>query len=83
MKAKPKVSAIVAVYNEERHLSECLESLLAQSYEPLEVIVADDGSNDLSVHIARRYPGVRVLLGSHASVEMPTASALFRIWRHW
>jgi len=75
VKAKPKVSAIVAVYNEERHLSECLESLLAQSYEPLEVIVADDGSNDLSVHIARRYPGVRVLLGSHVGKAKTLNSA--------
>ena len=61
MTGQPLVSALVAVYNEEPHLGECLESLRAQSYQPLEIIVADDGSTDGSAMIARRVAGVRLV----------------------
>ena len=40
------ISCIVPVYNGERYLSEALDSIFAQSYRPLEVIVVDDGSTD-------------------------------------
>src|SRR5688572_13312922 len=42
----PLISCVVPVFNGERYLSETLESIFAQSYRPLEVIVADDGSTD-------------------------------------
>ena len=38
------VSCIVPVFNGERYLQETLESILSQTYRPLEIIVADDGS---------------------------------------
>ena len=40
------VSCIVPVFNGERYISETLDSILGQTYSPLEVIVADDGSTD-------------------------------------
>jgi len=56
------VSIIVASYNNEQYLRECLESCIAQTYRPLEVIVADDCSTDNSRSIlteyAQRYPEV-------------------------
>lgn len=60
----PLVTALVAVYNEERHLAQCLSSLERQSYTPLEIVVADDGSNDRTRAIAARFP-VRLLAGPH------------------
>jgi glycosyltransferase involved in cell wall biosynthesis len=45
MKA-PLISCIVPVFNGERYLGEALDSVLAQGYRPLEIIVADDGSTD-------------------------------------
>lgn len=75
----PVVSALVAVYNEETHLAECLESLLAQSYRPLEIIVGDDGSTDASAAVAKRYPSVRLLarphLGKAKTVNAAAAAA--------
>lgn len=49
------VSCIVPVYNGERYLGEAIESILAQTYRPVEVIVVDDGSTDRSGDIARSY----------------------------
>ena len=57
----PLVSVVVPVRDEERFLAQALESVAAQTHEPVEVIVVDDGSRDRSTAIARSFPGVRVL----------------------
>lgn len=49
------VSVVIPVYNVEDYLAECLDSVLAQSYRNLDVIVVDDGSPDNSYEIARAY----------------------------
>lgn len=43
---KPQISIIVPVYNVKAFLSECVESLLAQTYRDFEIILVDDGSTD-------------------------------------
>jgi glycosyltransferase involved in cell wall biosynthesis len=48
-------SCIVPVYNGEKYLAEAIESILKQSYRPLEIIIADDGSTDGTASIAARY----------------------------
>jgi len=49
------ISCIVPVYNGERYLAEAIDSILGQSYRPLEVIVVDDGSTDGSGEVVARY----------------------------
>ena len=53
--ARPLVSVITPVFNCERYLAAALESVLGQSYRPIELIVVDDGSTDGSAEIAGRY----------------------------
>ncbi|MGH3144096.1 MAG: glycosyltransferase family 2 protein, partial [Gaiellales bacterium] len=54
------VSVIVTVYNAALYLGEAIESVLAQTYRPFELVVLDDGSTDGSGDAARRYgPPVR------------------------
>jgi glycosyltransferase involved in cell wall biosynthesis len=51
----PKISVLVPTYNRARFLPQCLESLLAQSLPPFEVIVIDDGSTDETRELLRFY----------------------------
>ncbi len=51
----PEVSVIIPMYNAEKYLSECLESLLAQTFKNFEVIIVDDCSTDSSPEIVESY----------------------------
>jgi glycosyltransferase involved in cell wall biosynthesis len=55
----PLISVIIPVYNGERYLAEAIESVLAQGYTLLEVILIDDGSADQSAAVARQYKEVQ------------------------
>ena len=59
------VSVIVPIYNVEKHLRDCVDSILAQTYPELEIILVDDGSPDGSPAICDEYaasdPRVRVI----------------------
>jgi glycosyltransferase involved in cell wall biosynthesis len=55
MVKQPLISCIVPVFNGERYLREALDSILKQSYRPLEIIVADDGSTDGTEAIVARF----------------------------
>jgi glycosyltransferase involved in cell wall biosynthesis len=55
-----RISVVVPVYNGERFLAEAIDSVLAQTRHPDEIIVIDDGSTDGSVALLERYPEVRL-----------------------
>ena len=55
MQNKELVSIVVPVYNVAPYLEQCVDSLLAQTYQQLEVILVDDGSTDESGVICDRY----------------------------
>lgn len=52
---KPLVSVIVPIYNAASYLQETLDSILASTYRPIEVVMVDDGSKDNSLSIAESY----------------------------
>ncbi len=49
------ISIIIPVYNVERYLRECIDSIIAQTYKNLEIILVDDGSSDKSGEICDEY----------------------------
>ena len=49
-----KVSIIVPVYNSEKYLGDCVDSLLSQTHDDLEIIIVDDCSKDKSYDVMRR-----------------------------
>ena len=51
----PKVTVIIPVYNAEKHLVKCLESVVNQTLEDIEIICVDDGSTDNSNKILKEY----------------------------
>lgn len=52
---KYKISVIVPVYNVERYLDKCIESIIGQTYKNLEIILVDDGSTDNGLTLCRQY----------------------------
>ena len=62
---KPKVSVVVPIYRVEKYLSACIDSLLAQTLQEIEIILVDDGSPDSCGTIADAYaqkdPRVKVI----------------------
>ena len=55
LKQTPLVSIIVPIYNVASYLKECLQSIVEQSYENLDIILIDDGSDDESLKIALNF----------------------------
>lgn len=54
-KIAPKISVIIPVYNTEKYLRECLDSVINQTLKDIEIICIDDGSTDSSLNILREY----------------------------
>ena len=52
---EPIISVIVPVYNAEQYLRRCIDSICAQTFEALEIILVDDGSTDGSREICEEY----------------------------
>ncbi len=76
----PSVSVIVPVYNTEKYLPRCLESLVEQTLEDIEIICVDDGSSDSSPVIlddyASRFPKVRAIHTENRGVSSARNTAL-------
>lgn len=56
------VSVIVPVYNAEKHIEECIWSILQQKYQNIELILVDDCSTDRSIRLCKKYEDDRVVL---------------------
>lgn len=86
LRATPLVSVCIAAYNHEEYIGEALESVLAQSYSNIEILVVDDASTDGSAAViagyAKRYPDrVRVLVLSENEGPSRAANRLFAMAR--
>lgn len=54
----PEISVIVPVFNGERYLAECIDSIISQTYTDWELILVDDGSTDSTPEICDRYSAI-------------------------
>ncbi len=52
---KPKVSVIIPIYNIEKYIIECLDSISKQTLKEIEIICVDDGSTDNSINLIKKY----------------------------
>lgn len=55
MQKNPKISVIVPIYNAEKYIERCMESIYAQTFTDYEIILVNDGSSDKSADICRKY----------------------------
>mgnify|MGYP006170585651 CR=1 FL=1 len=63
---QPLVSIIVPAFNAQEYLAETIDSVIAQTYRPLEIIVVDDGSTDATAEVVRRFSGVVLIQQTNA-----------------
>ena len=70
----PKISVIIPLLNKEKYLTECLDSVLAQTYENLEILCINDGSSDGSADILADYASrdarIKVFNQTHSGVSV-------------
>ena len=87
MNDAPLITIIVPVYRVEQYLPQCLDSLLAQTWRNLEILLVDDGSPDRSGEICdgygRRDPRIRVFHVPHGGVSAVRNFALDRAGGEW
>lgn len=69
---RPLISVVIPMYNAEKYIEKCLESVITQSFDAYEVIVVDDGSKDSSPKIAdqfaEQYNNLKVIHQENAGV---------------
>ena len=75
MSNKPFFSIGVPIYNTEKYMARCLDSILNQSFTDFEIICVDDGGSDNSIPIVREYAAKdsRVKIVSKANGGLPAA----------
>lgn len=70
---KPLISIIVPIYNVSEFLPQCLDSLIKQSYQNIEIVAVNDGSTDNSLEILNRYaqkfPQIKIISQNNAGLS--------------
>ena len=68
--SQPFVSIVTPVYNEEKYLAECIESVLAQTYQNWDFTIVNNCSTDRSLEVARRYAAKDQRIRIHTNQEL-------------
>lgn len=74
MNLKPLISVIVPIYNVDRYLGRCLNSIISQTYKNIEIILVNDGSTDNSFSICQNYqkmyPNISIINQSNQGLSV-------------
>jgi len=77
--ARAKVSVVIPAYNASKHVLEALESVRAQNYAPLEILLVDDGSNDDTAELVERaMPEATIIRQANSGAAMARNNGLAR-----
>ena len=81
---QPFISVIIPVYNIERYIGKCLDSIVGQTLKEIEIIVVDDGSTDDSSRIIDRYARTdsRIVAIHKTNGDRKSGSAGMGSYRH-
>lgn len=63
----PRVSVVIASYNHEKYVGECIRSALDQTYKDFEIVITDDGSSDGTVSVIRGFDDPRIRLYTYGN----------------
>lgn len=77
--SQPLVSVVTPVYNTEKYLAECIESVIAQTYENWEYVIVNNCSTDASLKIAERYAEKDIRIRVHNNENF---LSLMQNWNH-
>ena len=87
MSASPLISVIVPVYNVEKYLRKCLDSICCQTYRNLEILCVNDGSTDAAATILKEYaakdPRIKVFTQANAGLSAARNTALEHATGEW
>ncbi|MER8185265.1 glycosyltransferase [Kitasatospora sp. NPDC094015] len=78
----PRLSVVVPIYNVERYLPECLDSIAAQAFDDFECVMVDDGSTDGSAAIAEEYAAKDLRFRLVRQANKGLGAARNTGWRH-
>ena len=76
------VSVLVPVYNAEKYLRQCLDSIVNQTYQDLQVVIINDGSTDSSWNICQQYAAQYTLIETYTQDNQGVAETRNRLLSH-
>lgn len=69
IEGNPLVSIIITTYNHGRYLADAVESVIAQTYANIELVIVDDGSTDNTPELLQRYPSIKYIYQSNEGLS--------------
>ena len=66
------ITIVINVYNREKYIKKCLDSIVNQTYKNLEILIVDDGSTDNTVKICKSYKDkrIRIISGKNTGISL-------------
>ncbi len=76
MTNKPIISVMMPTYNNAKYIKQAIESIYAQNYDNIEIIVVDDGSTDNTKEIVQQYKDIKYFYIEHKGISVARNTAL-------